>query len=215
LAYWACRWFTLGVPAGRARTDDPAVVLKTLRSIDADQPLIAQRMAFAGAQPGFGRAAAALRVDPQHTLPRLAALAAERYAANGDFTVLHLVTSAHAMRVLLPWLDDDDARLQALRHYSVAFFAGVAASPAARHDKAAMAPAALRWPALLAAAIASNDDHVIKLVDSCREHEKAYGAGPWRAAASRAVVHPLMACRGGIDSHRSRYCCHNHRSGRA
>ena len=35
------------------------------------------------------------------TLPRLARLAAQLYARSGNFTVLHLVTSAHALRVLL------------------------------------------------------------------------------------------------------------------
>ena len=46
---------------------------------------------------------------------------------------------------------------------------------------------ALPWDAILPAAIASDDEHVIKLVDSCREQERAYGGHEWRLAASRAV----------------------------
>jgi len=53
-------------------------------------------------------------------------------------------------------------------------------------------PAALRpWPALVARTRASADEHLIKLVESCREEEKAYarrGDTLWRAAASRTVA---------------------------
>jgi hypothetical protein len=44
---------------------------------------------------------------------------------------------------------------------------------------------------LVARALASDDEHLIKLVDSCREEEKAYacrGETLWRAAASRALA---------------------------
>ena len=46
----------------------------------------------------------------------------------------------------------------------------------------------MAWPAIVRRALAQHDEHVIKLVDSCREHERVYGPGPWRAAASRAVA---------------------------
>ena len=41
---------------------------------------------------------------------------------------------------------------------------------------------------LLHLACASDDDHLIKLVDSCREQQRAYGGTLWRQAASRAVA---------------------------
>jgi hypothetical protein len=49
-------------------------------------------------------------------------------------------------------------------------------------------PVPLRsWAVLQAQACASDDDHVIKLVDSCREQQRAYGGKVWRQAASRAL----------------------------
>jgi hypothetical protein len=39
----------------------------------------------------------------------------------------------------------------------------------------------------VARAIECDDDHAIKLVDSCREHERAYGGAVWSGAASRAL----------------------------
>jgi hypothetical protein len=187
LAYWACRWFSLGEPPLAGGEPDPARVLAALEVARPPRPLIAERMALAAAQPAFGRAAAALRVDPDRTLARLATLAARQYADSGDFTVLHLVTSAHAMRVLLPWLDAGDVAA-ALGHYWLAYAAGHAASGIGHGTAAGGPPRTPRpWPDIVSRAIASDDAHVIKLVDSCREQERAYGGDVWREAASRCA----------------------------
>ncbi len=44
------------------------------------------------------------------------------------------------------------------------------------------------WDQIIHTAITSDDEHVVKLVDSCREEEQAYGGDEWRHAASRAVA---------------------------
>ncbi len=100
LAYWSCRWFACGAADGAGSNADTAAVLKTLDFAAElnDEPLIAQQMAQAAAHPRFAPALARWRVDAHITLPRLAMLAAERYAARAEFTVLHLVTSAHAVQ---------------------------------------------------------------------------------------------------------------------
>lgn len=188
LAYWACRWFPLGDPAGPGSVADPAALLGSLDFAGElpDAPLISQRMAAAAAHPRFAPLADRLHVDLRSTLPRLAHLAAERYAAGDDFTVLHLVTSAHAIQVLLPWLDDDAARRAALAHYARAWLAGWATRPA--RDAAQPSLAVLPWPEIVARVLESDDDHAIKLVDSCRELEKSVGGAVWSVAASRAVA---------------------------
>jgi hypothetical protein len=183
LAYWACRYLPLGAaPSGRQK--EPSVLLPALEAAldggSSDQGLIFERMREAAAVPAFARAAARLRVH-EGTLPALARLAAGLYARSGNFTALHLVTSAHAVRVLLPFVDDPAL---AVGHYWRAFAAGFGASgvkagePVEKRD----------WPSLVGAAVASDDDHLIKLVDSCREEERAYGGDDWRLAASRAVA---------------------------
>ncbi len=151
-----------------------------------DQPLIAQQMGEAAAHPRFAPAMKRWRVDAHITLPRLAMLAAERYAARAEFTVLHLVTSAHAVRVLLPWLAAED-RLTALRHYAGAAAAAWATLPR-QHAGAPAQVSVLPWTEIVARAIASDDDHVVKLVDSCRELEASQGGAVWSRAASRAVA---------------------------
>jgi hypothetical protein len=49
------------------------------------------------------------------------------------------------------------------------------------------------WKTLIARALDQDDEHVIKLVESCLEEERAYarrGETLWRLAASRAVSPP-------------------------
>ena len=188
LAYWAYRWFALGSPPHNGSEPNPAIVLAGLNIAKPRRPLIAERMALAAEHPAFGRVASGLRIDPDHTLAQLATLAARLYATSANFTVLHLVTSAHAMRVLLPWLDEGDL-VRALGHYWLAYAAGHAASGVADSAAAGVPRGTPRlWPDIVALAMASDDDHVIKLVDSCREQERAYGGAVWREAASRAVT---------------------------
>lgn len=191
LAYWAARWFTVGEPSPDGAASDPASVLLDLRGIARPpQGLIADRMAAAAQYAAFLPAAAALRIDDADAaLQRLATLAAQLYAQSGNFTVLHLITSAHALRVLLACIDVDE-RAPLVRHYWMAYAAGYVAAgmkPAASLDDDDLPG----WGEIIEAAIASDDEHVIKLVDSCREQQEAYGDGQgdvWRAAAARAVL---------------------------
>lgn len=180
LAYWACRHLVLGeARAARGAGDDVEHALAGVPPLRAKTGLIFERMRAAAARPGFSNATARLAIG-ESTLHRLGHHAAAMYAMTGDFTVLHLVTGAHAMRVLLPFLDDPRT---AVGHYWHAYAAGVATTALAP----AAAPRAKTWPQIVAAAVASHDDHLIKLVDSCREQEQALGGKVWRAAATRAL----------------------------
>ncbi len=82
---------------------------------------------------------------------------------------------------LLPFADDP---LPALRWYWQAWVTAVAAA-----GLQALPPVPLQpWRAIVAAALASDDDHLIKLVDSCRAEEAAHGGTDWQLAASRALA---------------------------
>lgn len=189
LAYWAARHLPLPAPEPAVPAQaDPARWLAALRAeidVHIEGGLIFEQMRAVARQPAFARHAQALVID-SGTLPRLADLAAQRYAATRHFTVLHLVTSAHALRLLLPALPEA-ARLAALRAYARAFAAGAMASGIALDTPPRPDPG-LDWPAIVDRARASNDDHVIKLVHSCREEAAVYGEGARRHAAALAVA---------------------------
>ncbi len=189
LAYWACRYMALpAVPERKRTTADLQKVLAALPIAPVEARFITTRMRAAAAAPGFAAAVARLRIDDT-TLPALAQHAAQLYASTGDFTVLHLVTSAHALRVLLPFTPEP---LLAVRSYWQAYAAGYAATSAQAETTAmakTRATTALQdWPSLVAAALASDDEHVIKLMHSGREEGGFYGNDVFRRAASRAVA---------------------------
>ncbi len=184
LAYWACIHMPLRVRGAAAvavgGTAELADALEGLPRKAVKAPMISVRMQAAATQPKFAAATDKLRIDEQ-TLPTLAQHAATLYAASGNFTVLHLVTSAHAMRVLLPFVDEP---LAAVHGYWLAYAAGCVAASANVGEAAPLLP----WTRIVKRAIESDDEHVIKLADSCREEEQIYGGKAWRLAASRVVA---------------------------
>lgn len=187
LAYWASCWTPLGAeaPDTTPSTGDPEAVLRQLARVRVDSTLLMPGLRAAASVPGFDALAASLATGPG-TVPVLARLAAKAYAASGNFGVLHLLTSALAVQELLPFIDpDDEAALAAARAaYWRAFMATVAAAGIELLPPVAARP----WPALRAAAIGHDDEHVIKLVDAAVQWQARDPAGPWAAAAARALA---------------------------
>lgn len=190
LAYWACRHLPLAAPdapeASTGGEHDPArwiqALAHELAGTEIGGGLIFERMRAVARSEAFARHADRLAIDDR-TLAALADFAAQRYTATRNFTVLHLVTGCHALRVLLPWLADRDA---ALREHARAYAAGCIASGIALHGEPLPRPA-LDWPAVLQRARAAHDEHVVKLVHSCHADAQAYGDGARLHAAALAV----------------------------
>jgi hypothetical protein len=185
LASWASRWLPLGpLPAGDGPEPDPEAVLRRLRAGRSKQRLIVDRMAEAARTPRCTPSWRGWRSTMRTAdalLQRLARLAAKAYALSGNFTALHLVTGCHAMHVLLRFAPDRGAALRAFwQAYGVAVVAAQL-KPQAAGAAAALARAGRRGTA-------SDDEHVIKLVEACREEEDAYGGDDWRAAATRVLT---------------------------
>ena len=185
LAYWASRWLALG-PAGmlsavtqRPLQTDPAAVLRSLPVVRgaARGSLIVDRLQQAARQRGFAAAVAGLAITAD-TLPQLALGAADLYARSDDFTFLHLMTSAHAMRLLLRYTEEPLPAVAAYWQAFAAAWAGSGARPAAVEQ-----PRLRPWPELVALAIASDDEHCIKAVDTCRQQQAA-------RPAHRGHAHP-------------------------
>jgi Questin oxidase-like len=182
LAYWAARWQPCPeVPAGEALSFaawSDRLEAAALRTRTAGG-LITQRMETVVRGEPYRELAAAAPADAA-TLRDLADWAASVYARSGNFTVLHMVTASRAARVLLPHSDDPAAAWLCL----VRAFA--AAALASNLQQRAALPSIADWDELRAAAIASDDEHVIKLVHACIDESAVYGEGIRRAAAARA-----------------------------
>lgn len=188
LAHWAC-WHMPLTPFVSPQTDYDADVQSWLAGIAAnasdwrsDAGLITWRMKAFAQTAAFCDGADRLQVH-EGTLRELATQALVIYLRTKNFTVLHLITSAHALSLLMPWLD---APLVAVRHYAHAYAAGVAAS-GVKADSPTIAVDVLPWPDITRIAIASDDEHVIKLVYACREEWQVTGDAGYQRAASLVV----------------------------
>ncbi|MBI3348884.1 MAG: DUF4243 domain-containing protein [Burkholderiales bacterium] len=186
LAHWAAHAMPLvtggdGLPLPLALTDWLQALATLPRPACPPGSLITDRMKAWGASPGF--AAVAGRLDHgSDTLRDLALLAARTYAATGNFTVLHLLTASHAVAVLQPWWPAPELA----RGFSVASAAALLASgaePALMLDR----PPSRPWPALISAACAQDDAHVIKLTHAAWRLGRRWPDPAWRRAAERAI----------------------------
>lgn len=187
LAYWAWRRQPLALPptAGEPMAFEAwaAALIDAAPGCRFDGPMISVRMQQAGKSAPYLALAGRLQTAPD-TLARLAGLAVERYTATRNFTVLHLVTGLRAVRVLMPWVDDTVAVGAVLVRAFTAAYLAARVAPAALLP----APPAGDWPTVVAAAVASDDDHVIKLVEACRAEAAVYGEGRYLQAAALAVA---------------------------
>jgi Questin oxidase-like len=204
LAYWACRWLPLeAVAVVDGLSTDVAAVLARASAVpgvaSCPSDMIVDRMHHATQQSGFAAALQPLQLGPD-TLGDLARHAAQLYARSGSFTVLHAFTSACALQLLWPFVEDEpDAPGQAQASALAAYWQACAAAVCSLGSrlKVGTAPAPLPWPQLVAAALQSPDEHLVKLVHSCQQAQQVWGdagaaggaaaASDWQLAASRAV----------------------------
>lgn len=184
LAHWASHFMPLPTTDDGPPLDLPdwLQALATLpRPVYPSSTLICGRLQVWRDSPEFAAVAGRLRHGPD-TLRDLALLAARTYAATANFTVLHLLTASHAMSVLQPWWPAPDLA----RGFSVAAAAGLLASgaaPALTLDR----PPSRPWPALISAACAQDDAHVIKLTHAAWRLGRRWPDPAWRCAVERAL----------------------------
>lgn len=177
LAYWDEADEPLGTTPPPETAADPLALLGALA---ADPVLggqnfghgsISGQMARVAAAPEFA-AAAGLRVGPG-SLPAIAAAARALHATTGDFTALHAVTGTHAVRRVLPLLDEAarDLALRFLFQAVAAAYVTIGTPPVAVVDVTGAPP----WAEIVATAVASDDEHVVKLAYSARAEAAVYG----------------------------------------
>ena len=153
------------------------------------QPPISQRLCEVAAAPEFRLACAPLQVAASElpsALDALCSASIDEYLAGMSFTALHLVTACHALRIVLPALADPAAALRAFWPVWAAAWvvargtrkAGVGDDPQPPAD----------WPGMVAVALRSDDDHVIKMVFTCKEEHERSGDPRYAHAASRLLA---------------------------
>ena len=172
LAYWTSEFHGFSLPEGDSGESLEAIVLRLSPHFEG--------VTFGNGTivEGMSRASRILTLcegpfQPANlSLEQIAAFAIDRYAASGDFTLLHLVTGSHAARILLPYVAD---KPQALAHIWQSVLIGFFSTGLDYHpyelDRPVQSP---DWPRILGKVLGSHNDHQIKLVYTCWQEWQQY-----------------------------------------
>jgi hypothetical protein len=190
LATLCSRYVDLGLKFdGRSTTSVEASFGRLADAIDratfTGQGIIGRMLAAASDR----RLQAAISVPPIKlgVLDEIARASISLYWQEPNFTVLHMVTATHAARVFFgrfPILASESAIL-ALWGALCAAYASVGAPPL---KGLAPQPNSIAWDKILADAVKSNDDHVIKMSYTCRCEAEHHRNPLYQVVAARLVA---------------------------
>ncbi|WP_193161743.1 questin oxidase family protein [Microbulbifer hainanensis] len=115
-------------------------------------------------------------------LEDIAEVAIGSYLGTGDFTLLHGVTSCHALRLVLSYCPVPETALRE-------FWKGLAIAYLSTGPKPVTSSMERRsfldWEAIRKSACASEDDHIIKMSYSCQQEGMKYGKQEYLYAATK------------------------------
>lgn len=119
-------------------------------------------------------------------LPDIARLVLQAYAAKDNFTLLHTVTSCHALRLIQPYLVEPET---GLREYWKALAVAYLSTGLDYQPGRPEVPAAIGdFEDVMAKACKSSNDHVIKIVYSSWQEYQVYQDSLYYYIAERAVA---------------------------
>lgn len=192
LSYWTMSWLDLGVATLDGEAVNPLKIFDLFGSAfrptaKLESGAIFRRMQAVAAHDSF--VSVSVRYSPSKAgLADLAGAAVTLFAATGDFTALHAVTGTHALRLVLPWVDDHQTALAYHWRALLAAYGSMGApqlpsdGEIARLRRCATPP---DWTDLRAVALASNDDHLIKSIYSAWRENAVYRDPLYALAAAR------------------------------
>jgi hypothetical protein len=191
LAALVCGKLGIDVPMeGRAPAasvlEGLAQLSRWLPDTKIDGTWIAPRLRVAAQLPAF-RAVLPGLPQNEDLLDALRRAALALYWQTDDFVALHLVTGVHAARIVLSRLPHEMAQAYWPELWS-AFCAAYVMIGAPPMQAPAVDSVEEDWAALFARAIASNDDHDIKLAHTCFEESRVSPSSLYYAAALRRLM---------------------------
>jgi hypothetical protein len=197
LGYWAATFLPLRSPAtqpAQADTDDPVRVLERLQAhphllrIEPPTDLLWHAMRAVAADPVFTAELDRFRADPA-TLRAVAAASLALFADTMDFCALHALTGSHWIRLLPDGVADRGAVLRAFWRSIAALYPkiGMPKLPTAEALAELRGKPCPPWPEIMAAAVASDDEHDHSLVFSAWEEAAFWGDDLYRVVAARRV----------------------------
>ncbi|AMO98146.1 hypothetical protein CAter282_0191 [Collimonas arenae] len=171
---------------------------RAVHGVQFDGGMITSRLRAAAAEPRFQAALPAAPAQPQ-LLDQMAQAAIALYWQTNNFTALHIVTGLHAARrvfehlpsVLVSQLMPELWAAVCAAYVSIGAPA-LAPAAALLIEEDVLPDSADTWQDLFTTAIASDDDHVIKLVYTCYSENLRAPSPLYLAAAARRAGRVLQ-----------------------
>ena len=189
LAAWSSGWHSPSMPRPadkRLPWDDWLHEIQPqLETFRSDLRLIQARMAAAEKSPLYQQRGAALAFAPNLPARReqFLDLALNLYLRTRNFTVLHMITALRALRILSPFLPDNETMQDIVTRS--ALLAMISDDPKPHGLPQTDSPP--HWDELKRRACAQQNDHVVKLVHACWQEDGLRADPRWRKAAALAL----------------------------
>ncbi|ODN43172.1 questin oxidase family protein [Piscirickettsia litoralis] len=124
----------------------------------------------------------------ENSLKDIASVLAKLYFSTQNFTVLHGVTSCHALRTILPYFKSQQRQELAIRNYWLSLSVVYVMLGCPKYEDIPEISQLLpTWATLFQLACEHSDPHVIKLVYSCYEEYCHYGDQLYHAIAAQKL----------------------------
>ena len=191
LAYWASAYLPAPeIPRDKSRVE-PARMLnllensELLRGVTPHSQSIARRIGQFYAHEEFRRLLRPIDLDSDHPLDAIAQAIAEAFSGYHHFTMLHGVTSCHAMRMVLPYCENQEEVLS-MYWFSVcaAYLSVINVSDGPHHP---LPDREADWPRIQRDAIATGNEHTIKLAYTCLKESEEYHNVKYSSFALREI----------------------------
>ena len=178
LAYWASAYLPAPEIAKTKSRVDPAGMLNELknsewlRGVKPHGQNIARRIGQFYAHEEFRRLVRPIELDSDRPLDAIAQAIAEAFRGHHHFTMLHGVTSCHAMRMILPYCEKQEEVLSMYWFSVCAAYLSVINVPVDLFHP--LPDREANWPRKQKDAIATGNEHTIKLAYTCLKESEEY-----------------------------------------
>lgn len=191
LASFICSYLPIDVIPDQNRRAESieagfAHVAEAMKGVTLPRDSITSRLRAVATDARFAGAVLAPPSADMALLDDLARATISAYWHKADFTLLHTVTATRAARIVFAQLHDNLV-VQLLPRLWVALCAAYAAVGGLTDTDAGVPVADIGWSEVCRRAVASNDDHVIKMTYTCLCEDRREPSPLYLAAAARLV----------------------------
>ena len=194
LAVWASVYLPAPeIPKSKVRVK-PAHMLnemvnsELLRSVKPGSQSIARRIGQFYAHDEFRRLLQPIDLDSDRPLDAIARAIADAFSTHHHFTMLHGVTSCHAMRMVPPYCENQEEALSMYWFSVCAAYLSVVNVPGSPHQPLPDREAGeTDWPRIHRDAIATGNEHTIKLAYTCFKESAEYRHANYAGFALREI----------------------------